>query len=169
MSFVDRVRETIEEQATGLTILTVLRRDHREVVSLLDAVEDAANADARPRVFAKLQRALLAHLKAEETKVYWRLRRDVETEAVAMRAAEERYVLMELLDELEYVPASGDAWMVRFRLLKDAVARHVEREEGEVFQQIRGAFTHAELVTLAQAFEAARDRQLDRLSGQGAR
>ncbi len=145
------------------SIFEVLSRDHRTVANLLAQLEALSDddPDERDDLFTEVQERLLAHSSAEDEVVYARFAR-LEQLADAIREARREHVRVEhLLDEIEDLDSEDPEWIIKVVVLKELVARHVDAEEGLIFELARQEIDAAESSRLAAEFEAATRRVTD--------
>jgi len=134
------------------TIYEVLRRDHGRINQLLEEVEATSEDAIRTRedLFRALRDQLDYHSRAEETVVYSQLKPAGPTRQRVLDSIEEHHVVTVLLGELDAMPKNHERWIPKLRLLRDAVHRHVELEERELFAQAREIIDDDEARRLGQ-------------------
>jgi len=141
-------------------IFGCLQRDHRAVESLFEAISLREKTD--PRAVAEEYRLLREELRihglAEEEVLYPFLQRESDTGRLATEAMGEHDKIDDLLEELDTLVPTDDAWHVRFERLWSVVSQHVAREEGEIFPYLRRTFPEGEVLALCPRFEEARSR-----------
>ena len=129
--------------------IELLQHDHRTVQMLFGNLESMRNAGvadaaARKRIVEQICRELLVHAQIEEELFYPALRRAVPDGEVdqAERAHGEA---QSLIDALQAMPAEDERFDATVVALGQAVMRHVQHEEGELFAQAQGRLDAAAL------------------------
>jgi hypothetical protein len=119
-------------------IFDVLRRDHARVVQLLDDLEETSDdaTATREDLFRRLRDELDFHSRAEEAVVYSQFQRIGPTRQRVLDSIEEHHVVTVMLGELDAMAKDHERWLAKLRVLGDAVRRHVEQEEQELFLQM---------------------------------
>ncbi len=148
-------------------IFDLLRTEHREVASLMEAIAatEENGAEDRPALFGRLYKALLPHARAEEETLYARIREEDATRDIALEGVQEHRVVSLLLGELNEMATHGETWMAKFKVLKENVDHHVKEEEGEMFPKARKVLSAREQEEITTAYREARQRHLATLRG----
>lgn len=118
-------------------IFSQLKRDHDQIRSLFEKVEQAPDTKDRLDLFGEVKRALTAHSKAEDQTFYTELETDEELEDDIVDARQEHELIDQLIAEVEGTDPDDGRWMTRLVELKDAVERHVREEEDQIFPLAR--------------------------------
>lgn len=127
--------------------LAVLAADHKAVLQLLaefdELASDGADAPERQALARQICDALTAHATAEEDVFYPALQHalgdDDATEALLDDALAEHDGQRALVEQIETMDASHERFDCLVILLARAVARHVRREEEDIFPRARDA------------------------------
>lgn len=137
------------------TIQDVLDREHTEISTLLDVLNgtDETEAKRRTGLLARLVEQITAHAQAEQEVVYPLLAGDADTQPLAKEAIEEHGEIEAALRDLVGCDVHDELWIAKLALLRHAVAAHVEREEGELFDALRRRLDDARSEQLAHDFE----------------
>ena len=102
--------------------LSLLRRDHRELKKVLAELEPTTDraVRTRTRLFAELERELIAHETIEEELFYPALR--ARPSAAEMARAHERHGLVDdLVEPVRRIPVSDPTWLAHTRRMKDGL------------------------------------------------
>jgi len=118
-------------------IFRTLKREHGEVSVLMMRIATDRDGSARHQLFPLVIRELMAHAQAEDAELYTVLADHETTRRMVMELEADHERIEMLLGELVSMPASGSAWLIRFRELQRTVQEHVDREENEVFPAAR--------------------------------
>ena len=116
-----------------MDLYELIARDHRKIEALFDACE-RAGALERPQDFAQLANQVFVHATAEERAFYARLR-GMGERVVEARAEHEQ--IERKIEECRGVVGDGELFLAKLGELRALIARHVEREEGELFAAAR--------------------------------
>jgi hemerythrin superfamily protein len=142
-------------------IFDVLAREHLVVVTLLDRIEAACEAEdceAARINFEMMSVRLLGHAKAEETVVYPTFALIPELKDLTLEAREEHALVEDTLKDLSSMKSDKPRWKAKFAVLKHLVEHHVDEEESKIFPAARKALTADAAIDLAGVFlEAKRD------------
>jgi hypothetical protein len=138
-----------------------LRRDHEASLAELDALRQESHADRCHARLRRLRRAWVIHALAEETVVYRALEGD-EAASDSRTLADERFVEHELVEglfeKLSRASPGSLEWSARLNVARELVARHLEKEHGEMFPLLGERFSPGELRELGRRFELAREK-----------
>jgi hemerythrin superfamily protein len=127
-----------------MDVLSLLRKDHREVKAMFEEVEALGEraAASRAKLFSKIDQALTLHAKLEEQLFYPELKKrasDVEEKVEVFEAYEEHAIVKTLLHDLERLDPKDESYHPKLRVLMDVVEHHVREEEGNVFNLARAS------------------------------
>ncbi len=120
-----------------MTALELLKEDHQELINLIGELETADDeSETGPRDtenFNRLNQAIKLHSRMEEEVFYPAMEEFEETRELARAAFKEHQVVDHLLAQLETLSPSEDEFQETLSELRDAIERHIEEEEGELF------------------------------------
>jgi len=139
-----------EQQRNVIDILTT---DHREVVQMfveLESLHGATSDDDRQRrkdLVEQVTIELVRHSVAEEAEVYPVVAQKV-SESGAERSKHEHAEAEKTMKRLEDLQPDDAGFDAELATLMREIREHVKGEEGEVFPQMRQAFSEDELVEL---------------------
>jgi hypothetical protein len=142
-------------------VRTLLRRGHDDALQIARDMYESESGDERRALFKQLKPALAAHSRAEEREVYDALLR--KTTDVGQDIAHEGYVAHGVLDDLlERMARSrkteSDEWKAHSKVLVALLARHIEEEQGEMFDALAEQFNDDEREAMGRRFLAAKSR-----------
>ena len=129
-------------------VFRLLAEQHRQAAGLLRRAERCEDAAERQALWIEIRRQLLSHERGEALELYPSLEGyDAARDIIAQhsRQAEE---LESVINEVEEVDYTSDAWTARVQDVVALFEEHVEEEEGDFFpraQEILGERTAAEL------------------------
>jgi hemerythrin superfamily protein len=137
-----------------VNIYDELKKDHRNVLALLDRLiaDSSATADMRASLVQEIRDELIPHARAEEAILYNALR-DVDRGKGEVAHAYVEHVEAEtLLRALQVAGAAEINWKGGAQKLRDELAHHIAEEEGKVFAAARRAFSEDEAAQMGEAF-----------------
>lgn len=145
--------------ADGTDILKTLKKEHDEVKSLLEDLQDSDVASERKALVRKIKLALVPHTKAEEKVVY--------DAVIALKDKDaqvdghEGYVEHELAARtLAKLDAMSDARSAEHKatakVLKELVEHHIKEEESNVWDDVKDNFSNEDRSRMNVAFERAK-------------
>ncbi|MFF9644937.1 hemerythrin domain-containing protein [Kitasatospora aureofaciens] len=140
--------------------IVLLREDHKEVRRLFREYQGLADGDdgARRRTVQRIVEELTVHTYLEDELVYPRIRQELPGLAEEMDRAEQEHHVADLLcEELHGMSPDDNGYDAKIAVLIDAVERHIEHEESEVFPKVRAALGRTELRELGERMQAVRE------------
>jgi ElaB/YqjD/DUF883 family membrane-anchored ribosome-binding protein len=133
------------------TIYDVLRDSHekqRELCTRLTRTR-GSNPQGRLETLTALRIELAAHAAAEERYLYAPILMDDMGLQSSRHALSEHHDIDELVEDLQALEASGDAWGEKAKDLAHKVRHHLKEEETKFFQISGKILTDAQKTTLA--------------------
>jgi hemerythrin superfamily protein len=165
MDLVDRLKKTaagaVESLKGAPDILDTLKREHDEVGEMLKTLVESESASERRALVKKIKKALVPHIKAEQSVVY---------DAVlalkdrgAKRDGEEGYLEHKLAaDTLLLLGKISNTMSPEFsaasKVLKELVEHHVKEEEDSIWSDVKDNFSRDARAAMNRKFEAAKKR-----------
>jgi hemerythrin superfamily protein len=127
-----------------MNVVTLLKRDHRNVERLLERYRGASRG--KRAIVAEITRELSAHMAAEEKELYPVLRHAIERGASLMNDAEKEHSdARGLLAELPGLAEGSFEMDAKIATLRGAIAHHVRDEEDEIFPKAERALGEVKL------------------------
>lgn len=141
--------------------LQLLRDDHEKVRALFRQFKDAHENDAvaeMGNVAAEIFTELKVHTQIEEQVFYPAVQKegDEELNELVREGLEEHHVVDILIEELENLDASDEAFAAKMTVLIENVEHHADEEESEMFPQTRDALGAGRLQELGARLEEAK-------------
>jgi hemerythrin superfamily protein len=140
-------------QSNTTDLLDAVRRDHREIESLMSMV-DTATGDARRDAFEDLVRKLAVHETAEEEVVH-PLAKGAGAKDVVDEVLNEETTAKKALSALDGMDVNSPGFETQFEKLKIDVKRHAEYEEQQEHPRIRAEVPADKLERAAKMFDFA--------------
>jgi hemerythrin-like domain-containing protein len=146
--------------------LTLLKRDHDKVKSILRELEPTTERATKTRteLFAKLKTELTVHEIIEEEIFYPTLKEHPKAKDIVLEGYEEHGVVDTIMGEMEALPVDDETWGAKAKVMIENIEHHIEEEEGEMFKQAREVFDPAELEELGRVME---ERKTEAMREQG--
>jgi len=145
-----------------MDVLTIIKKEHREVGALIDQANKCKAGDARLRELAEeIATKLSAHLAIEERLFYAKLkaRADEGEEKVdVFEAYTEHTAARSLMQLLKTHRKPDELFKAEVQVLGENVKHHVEEEESKVFHIARQLLEPDELDEIGETWEKAKQR-----------
>lgn len=152
------VMNRIGSSADELSILSVLKLDHRKVETLFKEISGEAVHPKSVATFRQLKADLTAHSIAEEETVYSRFQNINDMKDLMTEARQDHADIRNLLDEVSDLQDDEEHFLDKLEELELLVKEHVEEEEGEVFKLIQRNSSEELRQELTQDFLKAKQR-----------
>jgi hemerythrin-like domain-containing protein len=154
-----------------MTVLDVIKKEHREAEQMLDEAKDLEPGDERlTELTQKIEKALTMHLTIEERLFYARLREravEEEKQVDVFEAYTEHEVARHLIDLLKSRRKRDARFKAEVQVLGESVKHHVEEEESTVFAIAREVIDQDELEELADKWQKAKAQMTARAGKPG--
>lgn len=130
-----------------MNALELLMRQHRDVESLFDRIEDAADASQARDLYSTLARQLETHMTIEEEIFYPAASEADEVEV--SHAVDKHTRAKRIMQTIATSRRFDEEFLRAVRELKDEIQEHVSEEENQLFRLVEERFTTEELDSLA--------------------
>ena len=130
-----------------------IKREHREVESLLEQLSSAYDRST----YDRLNQSLQAHMKAEEESLYPAM--EGQESEMVQHAQEEHDQVRQLLQQLKQ---EGGAPSVLSQLTQ-TIQDHVQEEENEMFPRAQQMFDRSDIEQLSQKFDEVDQRVIQQV------
>ena len=132
-----------------MNAIQFLEREHEKAKAAFGKLMAATPAD-RGRLWKELQPELKAHEEIEEACLYGPLEQDGVDDAklsgwVSDQHEEQVQEVEGLIEQTERLDPKEPSWLATVRKIHDALARHIQQEEGEIFPRIARAWSRDRL------------------------
>jgi hemerythrin-like domain-containing protein len=148
-----------------VSILDIIKQEHREVASLLDQAVALEPGDKQMKQLAsEIELKLSTHLAIEERLFYARLRTQSEDDDVVdvYEGYTEHDVAKHLIELLKNGRPSPEKFKAELQVLSESVKHHVQEEESTIFKLAQKQLSKDELNELGAKWESAKKRALAR-------
>lgn len=130
-------------------LFDLLKQDHQEARLLMEQIVDAPQ-NQRHSLFIDLGDALNLHMQIEEDNFYPKLQNHKVLKPAQQEAHREHREAKELIAQLDRLDVSDAEWGFTFRLLQQGLLKHMQVEEGYVFEKCADFMSEQELNEIAQ-------------------
>jgi hemerythrin superfamily protein len=147
-----------------MNIYTYLKKDHRKVSDLMEALLACSNLRERQEIFTTIKEELTLHSDTEEVTFYAAIEKATRSKAVEEKmehADEEHNEIRTYLQTLSELPIESEEWMEQFGEFKHAVTHHVEEEEGEIFEKAKKYLSDEQAIQLAKEMDKLKKNHPD--------
>jgi hemerythrin superfamily protein len=136
-----------------MNIYEVLKKDHVEVLSLVDELISLKDDDDyREILVQQISDALIPHSRAEESVFYNTLRAVNAPKKEVFHGFKEHMEAEAILKTLQAKDKLNMEWKSVARKLKEALTHHIDEEETEIFSIAKEVFTSEEAEAMGEAF-----------------
>jgi len=134
--------------------MQILKADHREVEKLLDKLADSEEGAEREQMVEELVTKLSAHMDAEESIVYPKVKAEVGEEDEEEAEIEHRLARegIDKVQQMVEMPGFGAA----VEMLKGGISHHVEEEETQLLPELKDALDRDEWLAIGDALVEAK-------------
>jgi hemerythrin superfamily protein len=144
------------------SVITLLKRDHREVEEMFDDFKELNDSAAKGRLAQKICLALTVHTEIEEEIFYPAARKATGDDDLLDEALVEHAGAKHLIAEIEKMRPGDDLFDAKVTVLGEQIKHHVEEEEEELFPEIEDS--KMDVATVGKQM-AARKKELMAHSG----
>ena len=132
----------------------ILKRDHREVLDMIDQLEDTdENSSSNISIFERLRDALDLHMQAEEEIYYPALARHEEFSDLIEENVPEHEGVKENLAQMSELEPGTEEFLELLTELKAAIEVHATNEEDNIFPESIEVLGSEEIETLGGEIE----------------
>lgn len=142
-----------------------LTRDHNEVKQILSQMAESKNNSEKPELKKQLEKALLPHMRAEESVFYPALKQNRHSRDLALEAIEEHHAAELIFNEVLNLRPESDVWNAKCQVLKEIVEHHIKEEEQQVFKMSREIISEEEIGKMLTNFAEEKIWYASRITG----
>jgi hemerythrin-like domain-containing protein len=125
-----------------MNIIELLKQQHEEVRDLLERMIAENDKKEIRTLLGQLSKTLRLHMLIEEKMVYPAATRafqgDEDDEETVLESYEEHALIRQCLEALEKTVPSDKRFVVRAKLVKELLDKHIEDEESDMFPELEG-------------------------------
>ena len=120
-----------------MTAIDLLTNDHREVLDMIEQLENGTEASglnlSRAELFNRIKSAIQLHSQLEEQIFYPALQSFDETRTLIEESFDEHQMVDEILLEMSNTNPRDGEWTDLLAELRDNLEHHIEEEENDLF------------------------------------
>jgi hemerythrin-like domain-containing protein len=140
-----------------MNVIEYLKRQHEEVRDLLGRMIAEDDKKESRSLLAQVSKVLRLHMQIEEKMVYPAASRafegDEDEEEVVLESYEEHAVATRCLDALEATAPGDKRFVIRAKVLKGILDKHIEEEESELFPELENRLGPSGIEKLSEQVE----------------
>lgn len=143
-------------------IFSILKSDHDLHRQLLASIaETRGDSDERGELFESFRIEVTAHAAAEEESLYAAMLSDPDLRDDGRHSVSEHKEIDDMLGELQEIDEASDAWLTKFKEMRDRYEHHIEEEEEEMFPAAEKHFSSAKAEELGAKFDRRKPAELE--------
>ncbi len=148
-----------------MDIFKEMKKEHDEFRKMSEKIGGTTTRATKIRTedFGKFKLELTAHHEAEEIVLVPVLKEKKATKEMGIEIMEEHNILSRLLDELEALDVTDEKWIVKFKVLKEIMEKHLDEEENEISKEAHKEFDQKRLDELGDKFTQEDKKQEEML------
>ena len=140
-----------------MNIIEYLKRQHEEVRDLLDKIIAEEDKKEARSLLEQISKVLRLHMLIEEKMVYPAASRafegDEDEEEMVLESYEEHAVASRCLQALEVTPPGDKRFVIRAKVLKGILDKHMDEEESELFPELESKLGQPAIEKLSEQVE----------------
>lgn len=137
-----------------MDILELIKAEHRQVETLFSKIESTDEPQKLYECFNQLYNGLNVLAEFEEQTFYPAIRHCQDIEKLIDAAQKKHDEAKQILEELESFSPTSAEFKQKIGELKQVIQHYVQKEEDEVFSQVRECMSKEEREQLGKEFEA---------------
>ena len=143
-----------------------LKNEHDKAKRAFSEIE-AATADQRAQLWAKLEPELKVHEEIEEVALYRPVAQEIGDKDQKLKEWQEHHheevtEAEDLIEEIDGLDPTGDEWMEKIQELKETLEHHIKEEEGNIWPRIEQAWDGSKLERTGQQMETLKREKVSR-------
>jgi hemerythrin superfamily protein len=135
-----------------MNAIDLLKEQHAALKALFKKIGKAEEADEKEELFTKIADDLAVHAAIEE-KYFYPATKTTRTEELLREAVEEHLSQKRVIADLLDCPPDDPQFDAKIKVLMDAVQRHMEEEENDLFPKVKKLLDKDQLKTLGAQME----------------
>ena len=147
-------------------IIDVLQNQHHQIRTYLLDVRKEKKTEKIQACFKQLEEVVQLHFDTEESVLYDELTENgtLELERYAQTGKPEHSKIKQLLLSLNSKGVQSDSWSSTFNELAKKIEGHLNREEKEMFPEIKRVYADVELKRMAKDFVSKKDTRVQQVA-----
>jgi hemerythrin-like domain-containing protein len=149
-----------------MNAIQLLKNEHEKAQRAFGEIQ-AASADQRAQLWARLEPELKVHEEMEETALYGPVAQEVGSRNQKLQEWQEhhRAEVLEaeaLIQEIGGFDPTTDEWIEKVEELQETLEHHIEEEEGDIWPQIEQAWDQSKLEHAGRQMETLKRQKVSR-------
>lgn len=149
-----------------MNAIQLLKSEHEKAKQAFGEIQ-AAGANQRSQLWAKLEPELKLHEQMEEQALYGPVAQEVGQTDQTLREWDQHHheevgKAESLIQEIGGLDPTADEWLEKVEELQDALEHHIEEEEGDVWPRIQQAWDPSRLEAAGQQMESMKRQKAPR-------
>jgi len=149
-----------------MNAIQLLKNEHEKAKRAFTEIQ-AASADQRAGLWAKLEPELKLHEQMEETALYGPVAQEVGARDRSLKEWQEHHheevgEAEALIEEIDGIDPTGEEWVERVTELQETLEHHVEEEEGNIWPRIQQVWDQSKLEHAGQRMETLKKQRTSR-------
>lgn len=149
-----------------MNAIQLLKNEHEKAKRAFGEIQ-AASADQRAQLWARLEPELKVHEEMEETALYGPVAQEVGSRNQKLREWQEhhRAEVLEaeaLIQEIGGLDPTTDEWIEKVEELQETLEHHIEEEEGDIWPLIEQAWDQSKLEHAGRQMETLKQQKVSR-------
>jgi hemerythrin-like domain-containing protein len=162
----ERTTNTAHREENVMNAIQLLKNEHETAKRAFGQIQ-AASAEQRAALWAKLQPELKVHEEIEEAALYGPVADEVGSRDETLKEwqghhLEEVGELEALIQELDGTDPASDEWMEGIEELQQTLEHHIQEEEGDIWPRIQRAWDQSKLEHAGEKMEALKRQKMPR-------
>jgi hemerythrin-like domain-containing protein len=137
-------------RSPAMDALDLIKTDHDTVKDLLQRLEESTDTSEREELFHTLREELSDHETIEEEIFYPTLKESIESQQLVLEAYEEHQAVDYVIEDMAGFPIGSEEWMAKLAVAREAIERHIAKEEGQLFDIAEQVFDEDDLEQLGE-------------------
>jgi iron-sulfur cluster repair protein YtfE (RIC family) len=149
-----------------MNAIQLLKSEHEKAKRAFAEIQ-AATANERAPLWAKLEPELKVHEEMEEVALYGPVAQELGSTDQTLKEWHEHHheevtEAEALIQEIDDLDSTSDDWVEKVEELQEALEHHIEEEEGDIWPRIQQAWDQSKLEYAGQQMETLRRQKISR-------
>ncbi len=149
-----------------MNAIQLLKSEHEKAKQAFAEIQAAA-ANERTLLWAKLEPELKAHEEMEEVALYGPVAQELGSTDPTLTEWHEHHhdevtEAEALIQEINGLDSTSDDWVEKLEELQEALEHHIEEEEGDIWPRIQQAWDQPKLESAGQQMEILKRQKMSR-------
>jgi iron-sulfur cluster repair protein YtfE (RIC family) len=149
-----------------MNAIQLLKSEHEKAKQAFEEIQ-AASANQRAPLWAKLEPELKVHEEMEEAALYGPVAQELGSTDQTLKEWHEHHheevtEAEALIQEIDGLDSTSDDWLEKVEELQEALEHHIEEEEGDIWPRIQQAWDQSKLESAGQQMETLKRQKMSR-------